>query len=432
MTIELNSPLALPCGATLKNRLFKSAMTEGLAGPDGHANERHNNLYRQWAEGGAGMLLSGNVMIDRRYLERPGNVVVDGNGGEQALRDLARTVTERNCHLWMQVSHPGRQCSRIVTAHPMAPSPVQLNMLWYFGRPRAMVEDDIHNAIAGYARVARTARETGFTGVQIHAAHGYLISQFLSPVVNKREDDWGGPLENRARLLLETVKAVREAVGNDFPLAVKLNSADFQKGGFSLDESMVVAGWLSDAGIDFLEISGGTYEQARLLGRTGKESEIDEPQRESTKKREAYFVDYAKRIRGSVSCPLGVTGGFRSREAMVNALANNELDAIGLARPMCTEPDVPQRLIDGSAESCRRDEHDLRLGSGVFGPNTTNPVFKALNTQGAVAWFYRQIIELAENRPIRNDLGMARALIEHFRDETRIGLARRRWLKKNG
>lgn len=430
MTTELGTPLTLPCGVTLKNRLFKSAMTEGLAGPDGCANERHVNLYRSWAAGGSAMLMTGNVMIDRRYLERPGNIVIDGNGGEDQLRTLSQTVTEQNCHLWMQISHPGRQCSRIVTAHPMAPSEVQLNMLAYFGKPRAMNEDDIQKAIAGYARVAVAARETGFTGVQVHAAHGYLISQFLSPVVNKRTDHWGGSLENRARLLLEAVKGVRQAVGADFPVAVKLNSADFQKGGFSLDESMIVAGWLSELGIDLLEISGGTYEQARLLGKTGKTEDIDEPLRESTQKREAYFVDYAKNIRDSVNCPLGVTGGFRSRQGMVDALANHELDAIGLARPLCTVPETPQRLIDGSIDEAPAHENELRLGNGVFGPNTNNSIFKALNTQGAVAWYYRQILKLADNQPVNTDLSMFKALIQHFTDETRIGLARRAWLRK--
>ena len=432
MPAELGTELALPCGVTLKNRLFKSAMTEGLAGPDGRANQRHVNLYRTWAAGGAAMLLSGNVMIDRRYLERPGNIVIDGNGGDAELRALSQAVAEQDCHLWMQISHPGRQCSRIVTAHPMAPSPVQLNMLAYFGKPRAMTSEDIHKAIAGYARVAAVARDTGFSGVQVHAAHGYLLSQFLSPVVNRREDEWGGSLENRARLLLETVRAVRTAVGTDYPLAVKLNSADFQKGGFSLEESMVVAGWLSELGIDLLEISGGTYEQARLLGHTGKAANIDEPLRESTRRREAYFVDYAKQIRSAVSCPLAVTGGFRSRSGMQEALANGELDAIGLARPLCTQPDIPRLLISGEAEECDRHEDNLRLGNGIFGPNSNNAMFKALNTQGAVAWFYRQILRLADNQPVLPELTMLRALLAHFRDETRIGLARRAWLKKHG
>jgi 2,4-dienoyl-CoA reductase-like NADH-dependent reductase (Old Yellow Enzyme family) len=417
--------LRLACGAELPNRVAKAAMTEGLADADDRATARLATLYRRWSHGGAGLLITGNVMVDRRFLERPGNVVIDDNGGLDRLRDWARAGTEGGSHLWMQISHPGRQSSRMSTGQPLAPSAVQLKLAGLFARPRAITGAEIVDAIRRYARVAEIARETGFTGVQVHGAHGYLISQFLSPVTNRRQDEWGGSLENRARFLLETVRAVRLSVGGDFPLGVKLNSADFQTGGFTLDECVRVAGWLGDAGIDLLEISGGTYEQPRLLGHRGEDGTYAAPARESTRRREAYFLEYATSIQASTRVPLMVTGGFRSLAAMEAAVSSGEAAVIGLARPLCVDPDLPRRLLEGSVDRAESPERRLRLGPGRWlGPTSPLPLCRSLNTQGEVAWFYRQIIQLAEGMHPRPDLGLGRALLAHFRDEFR--LSRRR------
>jgi len=228
-------------------------MTEGLADEALRATPRHERLYRLWSEGGAGLLVTGNVQIDRRVLERPGNVAIDvtdpGTTSPEARRRLsawARAGTEAGNQLWMQISHAGRQSPRYVTSEPLGPSAVQLEILGNYARPRALEEREIIDFIDRFARVASIARETGFTGVQIHGAHGYLISSFLSPVTNRRRDAWGGSLENRARLLLETVRAVRRAVGDDFPVGIKLNSDDFRKGGFSNEECVDVVRWLND------------------------------------------------------------------------------------------------------------------------------------------------------------------------------------------
>ena len=347
MTSELARELELPCGAVIPNRIGKSAMTEGLADRFDRATVRHERLYRRWSEGGAGLLITGNVMVDRRYLERPGNVVLEDREGFEQLRRWSAAGTSAGNHLWMQINHPGRQAAKMSALSPLAPSPVQLDLLGLFGKPRAMQEEDIQDVIRRFAFVAESARETGFTGVQIHGAHGYLLSQFLSPIINRREDQWGGPLENRARLLLAVVDAVREAVGPDFPVSVKLNSADFQKGGFTLEECTRVASWLGEAGLDLLEISGGTYEQLALLGHHGEESTYQAPKRESTKRREAYFLDYAVAIREATSIPLMVTGGFRSRALMEQAVGQGELEMIGMARPLCVDVDIPRRLIEG-------------------------------------------------------------------------------------
>jgi len=274
----LKQPLALPCGASLPNRLAKAAMTEGLADGALRATPSLERLYRTWSEGGCGLLLTGNVQVDRFDLERPANVAIDQSEprtfdaeARARLAAWARAGTVNGNHLWVQLSHAGRQSPRYVTGRPLAPSPVQLDLLGSFARPRALTEDEILGLIRRFAHAAQVVREAGFTGVQVHGAHGYLISSFLSPVTNRRTDDWGGTLANRARFLRETVRAVRHAVGADFPVALKLNSDDFRKGGFTHDECLQVVAWLNDESLDLLEVSGGTYEQPRLIGFEGRD-----------------------------------------------------------------------------------------------------------------------------------------------------------------
>jgi len=421
----LDEPLELPCGAVLPNRIAKAAMTEGLADAEDRATEALCTLYRRWASGGAGLLITGNVMVDRRFLERPGNVVIDGNGGEEALRRWAEAGTAAGNHLWMQISHPGRQCNRASNRAPLAPSAVRLDLGPMFGQPRAMTEDQVLDAIDRYARVAETAQACGFTGVQIHAAHGYLISEFLSPRVNRRTDRWGGSLENRARFLLEVVAATRRRVGDAFPVGVKLNSSDFQKGGFSDTDCRQVACWLDEAGVDLLEISGGSYEQPQLLGHTGLEGSAEPPEkRASTLAREAYFLDYAASIQATVTMPLMVTGGFRSRAAMVAALEANEADVIGLGRPLCVDVDLPRALIDDTVDGARRYEDELVLGGGWRGPASRFLLMRILNVQGEIAWFYRQLVRLGDGLEPKRDLGLLRALAAHLRNEARLGRRR--------
>jgi 2,4-dienoyl-CoA reductase-like NADH-dependent reductase (Old Yellow Enzyme family) len=414
----LQRPLLLPCGATLGNRLSKAAMTEGLADPNDRASDRLATLYGRWSDGGAGLLVTGNVMVDRRFLERPGNVVIDGNGGLDALRRLAAAGTRNGNHLWMQISHPGRQCTRMSSKHPLSPSSVKMKgMLGLMARPRALQAREIREIISAFARVAKAAKETGFTGAQLHSAHGYLSSQFLSPHTNRRTDEWGGSLENRARFLLETYRAMREAVGSDFPLGAKLNSSDFQKGGFSNEDSAQVARWLCDEGLDLLEISGGTYEQMALLGRPAE----GEKKAESTLRREAYFLDYARNIREAArDIPLMVTGGFRTVSLIRQVVESGEVDVVGLARPFCVAPDLPKRIFDGTLSELPTPEKDRRLGPGLLGPVSPLRGLRTLNAQAEAAWFYRQIIALSEDREPDFNLGTWAALMAHFSGELRV------------
>jgi len=295
-------------------------------------------------------------------------------------------------------------------------------MLGMAAAPRALEPSEIRDIIGRFALVARTAQEAGFTGVQIHSAHGYLSSQFLSPHTNRRTDEWGGSLDNRARFLLEVYQAVRDAVGDGFPVAAKLNSSDFQKGGFSNEDAAQVASWLCERGLDLLEISGGTYEQMAILGHLGED---DEKKAESTKRREAYFLDYAKNIRKAArDVPLMVTGGFRTVSLMRDAVQAGEVDVVGVARPFCVAPDFPRQVLRGELAELPAPEKQKSLGKGLFGSASPVRGFRTLNAQAEAAWFYRQIISLSEGREPVPGLGMWRALIDHFSGE--FSVARRR------
>lgn len=398
MTIA--DPLRLPCGASLPNRLAKGAMTEGLATPDGVPTPALQTLYRRWSLGGAGMHLTGNVIIDRDHLERPGNVVIDrapDAAMKAALAAWAKAGTEGGNHLWMQISHAGRQTQVLVNKTPKAPSAVKLGLPGgQFGEPVPLTHDEIEDLIGRFATAASAAKEAGFTGVQVHAAHGYLISQFLSPRSNQRTDQWGGSLENRARFLLEAVRRVRAAVGPAFPVSVKLNSADFQKGGFAFEDSLQVARWLEAEGVDLLEISGGSYEQPAMMDLDGMEP-ADRPKvAASTAAREAYFVDFAKAMKAELKImPLMVTGGFRTRAAMEHALSNGAADLIGIGRPLCGDPDACNKLLNG-ADEIARFENQLHLLPGWLRWLEGIKAVKAIAGFGVQYWYYAQLTALGQ------------------------------------
>ena len=423
MTLLAQS-LTLPCGAVLPNRLAKAAMTEALADADMHATARHERLYRLWSEGGAGLLLTGNVMIDRRVQERPGNVVIDpasafvpGHAGFEALKRYAAAGTANGNHLWMQISHAGRQSPWYVAMEPLAPSEVQLDIMGNYKKPRALTSDEIRDFIQRYADVAGVAKAAGFTGVQIHSAHGYLLSAFLSPVTNQRTDEWGGSLANRARFLLEAIRATRRVVGPAFPVSIKLNSDDFRKGGFSFEDCLQLVEWLNDEGLDLLEISGGNYEQPQLLGVTGKADSAAPAKRASTIAREAYFLDYAAAIRKVAKMPLMMPGGFRSKAAMEDALASGAIDVVGLARPLCTEPDLPRRLLDGSATQAPAHELSLSLGKGFWSIHSSAFAMKMVNVLGQMGWYYAHIEDLADGKPLKPQRGVFAAFLRYLKNE---------------
>lgn len=364
MTPTLASPISLPCGQTLPNRIVKAAMSEGISDARGHATPRLEALYRRWGAGGAGLLLSGNIQVDRDHLERPLNIVLEDESGLEALRPVVAAGKAGGARFWAQISHTGRQVSSHINPAPLSASAVELDVMrdagFSFSPPVAMTEAQIANAIARFARTAALARKAGFDGVQLHGAHGYLIAQFLSARTNLRDDDWGGSLKKRARFLLETIAAVRAAVGPDFPIGLKLNASDFQKGGFTNADCVEVVRWLNDTSLDLLELSGGSLEQPKMMGLQFQEEGID-ARPESTRQREAYFLDFAANVQAAATMPLMVTGGFRTRKGMEAALAVGELDLVGLGRPLIVDPDLPAKLIAGTADEAQRPEDRLEL-----------------------------------------------------------------------
>ncbi len=345
VTTTLAAPLMLPNGSFLPNRIAKAAMSECLGDMKLAPTRRHVDLYRRWSKSGAGLLITGNIMVDRSAIGEVGNVVVDDRRDLEILTEWATAARSQGAQVWAQINHPGRQIPLTLNAHPVAPSAIAVaDTAGMFRKPRELRDDEIEQIITKFATSAAILIEAGFTGIEIHAAHGYLISQFLSPTSNVRTDKWGGNRENRRRFLLEIVRAVRAEIGTDATLAVKLNSADFQRGGYDEDEAAEVVRALSAEGIDALEISGGTYESTAFMG-------PGEPVKASTAAREAYFLDFAELIRAQTKLPLLLTGGFRSASGMAAAIDSGSVDVVGIARPLVIEPELPTRLLTGQATS---------------------------------------------------------------------------------
>jgi 2,4-dienoyl-CoA reductase-like NADH-dependent reductase (Old Yellow Enzyme family) len=342
-----------------------------------------------------GLVVTGNVMVDRRHVAEAGNVVLEDARDAPLLKAWAQAATGGGGHAWMQLNHPGKQAPRPFASSPMAPSalPLDAKLRPYFKTPRAMTDDDIADVIARFARAAAFAKTAGFTGVQVHGAHGYLVSQFLSPKHNQRKDAWGGSLERRARFVLEVVAAIRKAVGPAFPVGIKLNAADFQQGGFVEEESLVVAEMLAAAGVDLIEISGGSYEAPAMMGVRPKAS---------TQDREAYFLRYAEELRQRVTVPLMVTGGFRTAYGMTNAVTSGATDLVGLARPLVLDPHLCKRVLAGE---------DLvspvkPLVSGI----------SYLDALGVIetAWYVVQLRRRAHGKSLRLGLSPLRGMLRYF------------------
>ena len=409
MTIKITDPIDLPCGTQIRNRLCKAAMTEGLADSQNRATERHLRLYEFWQQAGVGLSLTGNILIDRRNMERAGNVAVDGNGGDEAMQKWTKQVTADGTQFWAQIAHAGRQSPAAICDDPVAPSAIGLQMPGAeFNQPHAASEAEIKDLIRRFAHTAETCKRNGFTGIQIHGAHGYLLSSFLSPLSNQRTDQWGGSLENRARIHSEVMRACREAVGRDFPIALKLNSADFQKGGFTEEESLQVLNLLDAEALDLVEISGGNYESTAVL--FGDKDANGNVMRESTIKREAYFIEYAKKARQAWHKPLMITGGVRSREAMEQALNNGELDLIGIGRPMVCNPESVGALLSGSVEELVKVEDRLVPVPAEQLEGAPEEIRLTANTFGHLGWFYMNLFLMGDGKAPMLDASLADAL----------------------
>lgn len=369
----LFQPLKLPCGVTLKNRIAKSAMSDSLGDGTGHPTAEQIRLYQRWAGGGLAVSIVGEVQGTAGYAEKPGNLVLNETSDLDRFRELAQRGGENGTGLWLQLGHAGA-LAYAPTSIPKGPSALDLPGL----RCDELTIDEIHRLPSGFARTVRLARLAGFGGVQIHAAHGFLLSQFLSPLFNKRRDGYGGAIANRMRLLLETIEAIRAAVGPNFPIAVKLNSSDQLAGGFDEKDALEVVAALDRSSIDLIDISGGTYFPGAKSASDGAG-------------RGPYFIEFAKRARALTTRPLMLTGGFKTRTQAEEAVASGAVDIVGLARALVLEPSIPD------------------LWKADQTPEPVFPRFSDAPEGGITAWYTMRLTEIGADKesPVFGDLGQA-------------------------
>ncbi|MEU6763939.1 NADH:flavin oxidoreductase/NADH oxidase family protein [Streptomyces sp. NPDC046853] len=407
MISELFSPLHLGSGQVLDNRIAKAAMEENLADAGQLPGQELLTLYRRWSSGGAGLLITGNVMVHAEALTGPAGVVLDENAPLEPFTEWAKAGKAGGGKLWMQINHPGRQVQSDMPGVVWGPSAVGVDLgrlSSRFGRPVAMTAAQIEATVTRFAVTAHRAEKAGFDGVEIHAAHGYLLSQFLSPLVNTRTDAWGGSLKNRARMLLDVVRAVRAAVSPSFAVAVKLNSADFQRGGFDADDARQVIAMLEPLGVDLVELSGGSYESPAMTGR---------PADARTQAREAYFLDLAKDLARTSPLPLMLTGGITRRATAETVLAGG-VALVGIGTALAVTPDLPARWRDGG-----------EAGRQLRPVAWSN---KALASAATMAQVRHQLNRMARGSDPRPGTHPAYALVSEQRKQRRALRSYRSWL----
>ena len=334
----LFTPITLPNGTTIKNRFFKSAMSEGMGTRDFQPKKNIATLYKRWAEGGTGLIITGNIMVDPKGTAEPGNIVFDKNSNMEILKNWAKQGQQHGAKVMVQLNHPGKQAPKTVSKQTVAPSAVPLGngLNKLFSTPRALTTSEVEELVQKFVTSAKVAKEAGFSGVQIHAAHGYLISQFLSPHDNRRTDKYGGSLENRMRFLKEIYLGMREELGKDFTIGIKINSTDFKEDGLTEEDSLKTIIELANLGLDFVESSGGTYERPAMMGATSKSTN------------QVFFAEYSKKLKQKIEIPVVVTGGIRSINAMNTLLNDNTTDFIGIARPLTIDPNIPNKIKQGT------------------------------------------------------------------------------------
>jgi 2,4-dienoyl-CoA reductase-like NADH-dependent reductase (Old Yellow Enzyme family) len=325
----------------LPNRLVRSATAERMADADGRPTPRLGELYAELAQGGVGLIITGHMYVHPSGKAHPEMTGIYADELISGLAELAKAAHRAGGRVMVQINHGGMQCSRETVAETIAPSAVDAPFL---ERPaREMTPEEIVAMIQAYGQAARRAKEAGFDGVQIHGAHGYLIGQFLSPFVNRRTDEWGGDIEGRMRFLRAVCEAVREQVGPDYPVAIKLGLMDGVEGGLTPEEGAHVVAALEGMGLDGVEISGGMGGGRNINARTGIRSEEDE----------AYFRPLARQVRPVTSLPIILVGGFRSRQVMEEVLSSGDADFISVCRPLICDPDLPNRMRAGLQQRSR-------------------------------------------------------------------------------
>lgn len=371
------TPLELSNKTIIKNRFMKVATSETLGDNNYRPTKQLINLYRAWANGGTGLIITGNVMVDQTARGEFGNIVIEDSKDLNLLKQWAKAGTTNDAKIFMQLNHPGKQSPKTISKRPVSPSaiPMEGSNSFAFNTPRALTKVEIQIIIQKFINAAVVAKKAGFSGVEIHAAHGYLLSQFLSPHDNQRVDEYGGSLENRMRILIEIYTGIREKLGQEFPIALKINSSDLRDGGFSEEDSIKVIQKMDQLGIDLVEISGGNYEKPTVQG-IGKG---------------AFFIDYASKIKSLVKTPIAVTGGFSTANGMSKAIANNEADLIGLARPLVLIPDLPNQFKNDNFTTVNLHHLTTSIKS----------LDKKVGSLIGLSYYQQQMLRIAKGLPIQ-------------------------------
>ncbi|MEH6477943.1 MAG: hypothetical protein V7727_19790 [Sneathiella sp.] len=382
--------MKLPCGVTLKNRIAKSAISDSLGDGTGHPTTEQIWLYQRWARGGTAVSIIGEVQGNAGFAEKPGNLVINETSDLDRFRELAKRGGENGTQLWLQLGHAGA-LAFLPTSNPKGPSALDLPGL----RCAELTADEICQMPSEFARTAQLAQRAGFGGVQIHAAHGFLLSQFLSPLFNKRSDKYGGAIANRMRLLLETIEVTRDVVGPGFPIAVKLNSSDQLEEGLAEEDALEVIAALNRTSIDLIDISGGTYFPGAKAASDGTGNG-------------PYFLGFAKRARTVTTKPLMLTGGLKTRTQADNAVASGAVDIVGLARALVLEPSLPD------------------LWKADQKPEPVFPRFKDAPEGGITAWYTMRLTEIGADKETTDFTALGQAIRDYeARDETRTKI----WLR---
>ena len=378
----LEQPLTLPCGAVLKNRLAKSAMSDSLGDGEANPTQAQIRLYERWAQGGIGLSIIGEVQVDPRYPEKPGNLSLTKHSDKEALRRLTQRASITGTHIWPQLGHAGA-LSHAPISQAKGPSALDVGTLHCEG----MTIEEIESLPASYAKAASIAKEVGFTGVQIHAGHGFLLSQFISPLFNLRDDKYGGSIKNRCRIILAIIEAIRLQVGPNYPIGIKINASDLLEGGLTEEDALAHVSLLDKTSLDLIEISGGTYFP-------GAKSSSD------SASKGVYYKTFAKRAKSLTSIPLMVTGGVKSLSDASTLLQDKSTDLVGLARAMVLNPNLANDWFAGIHQTL------------------SFPRFDSPPTEGITAWYTMRINAIAMDQEQDFSPPLALALKQYLeRDE---------------
>ncbi len=349
-------------------------MSDSLADGEGNPTETQIRLYERWAEGGAAVSFVGEVQGDPRFPEKPGNLVLGAHSNQNLLRLLTRRAVIEGAHLWPQLGHAGA-LSHLPISQPRGPSAIDIEGLQCAG----MSIDKIRELPDMYARAALHAKTVGFSGILIHAGHGFLLSQFLSPLFNHRSDGYGGSIEARSRIVFEVINEVRRAVGPLFPVGIRLNSTDQLEGGLIEVDALEVVRLLDQTSIDLIDISGGTYFPGAKASSEGTS-------------RGPYFLEFARLARGVTNIPLMLTGGFKRRDQAIDAVACGAVDMVGLGRAMALNPHLANTWLSEE------------------GGDPDFPRFESTPPGGITAWYTMRLTALGEGRENEFEMDLPAAI----------------------